>query len=309
MCELLSQIPTSNDAIGALKAVLESNFVTALVGSVAGAFGGAWAAQRIAERSKLRAELLNEIQQANAAASMAYGVANAHLGLKRQFVKGLREDYLEEQKRFGLFQEAVRAGKVPSRQPFHLDANLHTIQSPLSPTEAMQRLVFDRLSVSAPTLFLMPMLLASIHSLKDCLEARNALVEKWEDARPADLPFLYLGLEVGSTVDRRYQMLVEAIYSQTDDVIAFSSMIADDLHRQALRLRSEFRRRFRSDGPLVSKVDLSRFEDIMPLQADYKNFHAMFDAIKSEKQDNSSLLRKLFKFVRVRTVPAGSAKV
>src|ERR1700761_3778509 len=91
------------------KALGNSNFFTAVAGALAGAFGGAWAAQRIAESSKLRDELVKEIRNTNAAASILYGIANAHLGLKKQFVKALYDNYRDEQTRHSLFQAARTA--------------------------------------------------------------------------------------------------------------------------------------------------------------------------------------------------------
>src|SRR5437899_2111346 len=118
MMEWLSLLAAWHGFLTSAAIIAESNFITALVGSLAGAFGGAWAAQRIAERTKTREELLKEIRNTNAASSMLYGIANAHLGLKSQHIQALRDKYLEEGTKLELFQKARKAGTVPPKQVF-----------------------------------------------------------------------------------------------------------------------------------------------------------------------------------------------
>src|SRR5215470_10303407 len=86
--------------------ILTSKLIAAVIPSLAGAFAGAWAAKRIAENAKLRDELRKEIRNANAAVAMLYGLANSHLGLKRQHVKKLLDTFNEELGRFTLVWNA-----------------------------------------------------------------------------------------------------------------------------------------------------------------------------------------------------------
>jgi hypothetical protein len=75
------------------KNFLNSNFVTALIGSGAGAGVGAWVAQRIVARGKERDELLAEIRNTNAATVVALGICNTFLAIKKQHVKRLKETF------------------------------------------------------------------------------------------------------------------------------------------------------------------------------------------------------------------------
>ncbi len=280
MVEWLNHLVSWHDFFAGARTLAESNFITALVGSLAGAFGGAWAAQRIAERTKLREELLKEIRDTNAASTMLYGIANSHLGLKKQHVQSLRDKYLEEKSRLELFFKAKEAGTVPPQQLFQFSADLQTLKPLFSPTEQIQRLVFSQISVTSAPLFVLPVLLATIQSLNETMSDRNRLVEDWKANPPADLAELYFGLETNGIVDQRYHTLIEGIYSQTDDVIAFSAMIADALYDHAKTQRQKLRDRFRIDGPGISKFDFSRFAEFIPPPKEYENFAAMFNATK-----------------------------
>jgi hypothetical protein len=75
------------------KEFLNSNFVTALIGSGAGAGVGAWVAQRIVARGKERDELVAEIRNTNAATVVALGICNTFLAIKKQHVKRLKETF------------------------------------------------------------------------------------------------------------------------------------------------------------------------------------------------------------------------
>lgn len=89
--------PTS-DPWGALGTALNSSFTTSLIGALAGAYPGARAAQRIAEREKAREVLAKEIRQLNTAAVLLYGIANTGIGLKKQHVKRMHDEYQEQRR-------------------------------------------------------------------------------------------------------------------------------------------------------------------------------------------------------------------
>ena len=257
------------------KALGNSNFFTAVVGSLAGAFGGAWAAQRIAERSKVREELVKEIRNTSAATSMLYGIATAHLGLKKQFVKALNDGYTEEQRRHSVFQAARKAGTVPPQQKFDVHLDLQSLQPLYSPTDAIQRLIFDQISASGAARFVAQVLFSSIQSLKELLSDRNRLVENWKANQPKDLVEAYLGLPQNGMVDHRYKSSVEGINAQTDNVIAFSIMAGDALFDHAKALREKLRKRFHTEGPPLQKLDFSRFKEFLPPPEEFKNFANM----------------------------------
>jgi len=289
----------------AVRAVADSNFVTAVVGSLAGAFGGAWAAQRIAESSKLREELVKEIRNTNAAASMLYGIANAHLGLKQQFVKPMHDAYFDGLNRHTLFERAIEAGTVPPQQRFDIKFDLQSLKPPYSPTEAIQQLMFNQISLTGAAPFVAQVLFSSIQSLNELLLDRNRLVEDWKSNRPTDLLQAYLGLPQQSSVDNRYKSCMEGMYLQTDNVIAFSTMVADALFEHGKSQRVRLRKRFHIDGPLLHKFDFSRFEEFLPPPEEFNNFAKMFEADKRLPVTKQALHRRLWRKLRRAQIPEG----
>ena len=296
MAEYLNYLTPLHDFFAAAATFAESNLVTALLGSLAGAFGGAWAAQRIANKNKLRDDLLKEIRNTNAAAMMLYGIANSHLGMKSEHIQSMRDKYEEEQTKLDLFLKAKKAGTVPPRQTFEFTADLQTLKPLLSPTEPIQRLMFDQISITGAALSVLPILLATIQSLNETLTDRNHIVEDWKKDRPPNLIQAYFGMEHDSVVDQRYKMLVEAIYRQTDDVIAFSMMIGDALHEHAKDQRQKLRSHFRIDGPTINKVDFSRFDKSIPPADEYTNFAKMLEITRpTPKKSRWQLIREKIK--------------
>ena len=263
------------------KLALTSNVLTSLMSSLAGAFAGAWTAKRIAESSKLREELLKEIRNTNAAVAMLYGIANAHLGMKRQHIKRLRDTYDEERKNLNLFLDAKKAGRVPPQQVYEFQADMMTLKPTYSPMEKIQELIFDKISSQGAVLFTAPTLFAAYQSLNESLIERNEIITEWKTHPPKDLVAVYFGLPQGRTVDVRYQNIVDAIYLQTDDVIAFSKMIADELIKHAISQKEIFERKFRATGPEVSKFQISdALDDLLPLASECEGFAKNFKTSK-----------------------------
>jgi hypothetical protein len=127
-----------------VKAFANSNFFTALAGSAAGAFSGTYIAQRIVERGKIHDELLTEIRNTNAAIMLSFGICNSMLALKKQHVKRLKEEF--DSSRETLLK--VLQGKAKQGDPpFEFKADLASLPRSRQPTEALQRQVFDNLSV------------------------------------------------------------------------------------------------------------------------------------------------------------------
>lgn len=255
-----------------ITAFLNSSVVTAFIGSVAGALGGAWAARRIAERAKQRDDITREINNTNAAMSSAIGIMNMFLGIKRQHVKRLYDEFNETKARI---QEAIRdnAGRHPPAV-ITFDADLETLPPIHPPVDQLQTALFEKLSLQPGALMLFPVLLNAIRSFNAAVEARNSLIEKWK-GRPLDLP-LYFGFPANGHVDQTYPSLVDAIYTYTDDVIAFSKMIAELLAAHGDRQKKKFGKLFRGSAPSVAKFDLKRGEDLVPPKDNYADWQWVF---------------------------------
>jgi hypothetical protein len=122
-------------------------------------------------------------------------------------------------------------------------------------------------------------LLATMQSLNECIEDRTRIIDKWEALKLAGKPlspYAYFGLREGDMVDQRYMHSVQGIYTLTDDVIAFSIMIGDQLYDHALRVREALRDEFGIQGPTINKLDFTDMKELLPPDENYKDFQAMF---------------------------------
>jgi len=255
----------------------ESNFATALVGSLAGAFFGAWAAQRSAAKAKRYDELLAEIRNTNAAAILLYQIAGSHLGLKKQHVKALHDSYLEGMNNWQLFDAARRSGTVPPQQVFQFNADLQMLRPLRSPADEVQKLVFSQTSLPPQILVGTSTLFSTMQSLDECLKGRNDLIDEWKKRGIGVSPWEYFATPRDNVVDARYKSYVEAIYSQTDDVIEFSKTIADKLYGHAISIRSVLRSEYREPGPPISRLDYSHLKEYFPPSEEYADFRKSFE--------------------------------
>jgi hypothetical protein len=260
-------------------AALNSMLMRSLLVAFFGALFGAYTAKRIADRTKLKDELLKEIRNLNAGSVIAHSIANAHLGLKRQHVKGLYDTFHAKRNEFNE-KLAQRAAGVPAQQiQFEIGFDLQTLAPLTQPVVPLQTIVFDKITASAKAIMLTGVLSQTQQSLNDALTSRNALIESWRQrALPQDqvLP-LYFGLPRPGGRDETYPSLIDAIYSYTDDVICFSMMLGDELASQADEAKKHFDTHFpRSESPMITKVEFPDISDLMPPPEKFTDFGKRF---------------------------------
>jgi gas vesicle protein len=256
--------------------LLDSNFVSAAIGSLAGAVGGAWAAQRIAEQAKRRDDILREIRNTNAAMALTVSITNTFLGIKRQHVKKLYDEFNETKSRV---EKAIRENQGRS-QPAVIEfrANLETLPATVTPIEQLQNALFEKVALEPGPLMLVPILSNSISAFNVALGARNQLISQWKGRlSEPDLVPLYFGFKHKGNVDQTYPSIVDAIYTYNNDSIAFSRMLARLLNEHGNRKKAEFRKRFRGTPPNVSNFDLSKGEDVLPDEKDYADWEWVFE--------------------------------
>ena len=246
-----------------VKAFGNSNFLTALVGSLAGAFAGAYVAQRIAERNKTREELLKEIRNTNAAIMLSFSICNSLLALKKQHVKSLKEDFksslaefLEQSRKF------QKTGEIQGGSPYHFKADLQSLPTSQLPTETLQKQVFEKLSVGGRPLSLVTSLIESTTLLNGSIEKRNQLIEQYKATSAVKDPkfvLRYFGLPYGDgQINLDYPDTIDAIYNYTNAGIFFSHLLCGDLNQHGKVLSAEFKKRFGKGAPRVNEADFEK---------------------------------------------------
>ena len=247
-------------ALEAIGAGLNSNFSTALLGSLAGAFAGAFTAQRIAERSKRREEFSKELRSVNAAIMVSASICNAVIAVKGQHVKPLLEKFNSDEAARLEFDSQRETGERQGNVGFQYVADLRLFPCPTLPISTLQDLVFNRLTIAGRSLSLVAVLTQSITEMAQAFEKRKSIVETFRDGTvpESEIPYHYFGMRLSSGhTNREYPDIVSALSSYADDCIFFSSLLCEDLMSHGHRVRAEFEKKLGKGAPKISQADFA----------------------------------------------------
>lgn len=262
---------------------LNSGFTIAFIGALAGAFAGATGAQRIIERSKGREELLKELRNTNAAIMVSFTICNTVLGVKKQIVKPLYEQFRQDRAAYQAFLAQSRTGQNQSPKRFHFNADLQSFAAPILPTETLNHLVFDGISAYGRSLGLVSMIenaaagLATAVAKRDRLIAAFGQLSAFGQLRPPPdvMASHYFGEQTPSgDTPREHADVVEVIHSYTNDLIFFSSQLCADLIQHGQNKRRQFEKQFGKGAPEITKVDFGgpKNSGLFPPDSDYSSW-------------------------------------
>lgn len=246
--------------IHTIATVLNSNFSTALLGSLAGAFAGAIAAQRIVENTRTRDELVKELRNTNAASMASFVTCNAVLALKKQHIHSLTEQFKSDRAAVQALHAQYQTGKEQGTKPFHFTSNFNSFSAPFVPVEPLKDLLFNKLSLTGRPLALGIAIEDAAGNLAQSLAARQALIDQFKKkVIPTELlPQYYFGLPLkDGSVHLEYPDSIDAISSYVDDLIFFSYLLCCDLNLHANDLYASIPKRQRKMAPKPVGIDFS----------------------------------------------------
>ncbi len=284
--------------VGAIWEFANSNFFIALVTAFAGAAAGAFGAQWIITRGERNRRLLQDIQATNSAIMVAFEIVNTFCALKNQHVRGLKETFDKQEKEFRGRFERKRRGALAPGEVFEFQADLQTLTFPRTPTEVLQHLMFERVSVGGRPLSALTRLFVSLDSLADSLRQRNELIAHTK-ANPPDqnaLIALYFGVPSGTgRTDLTYPACVSAISLYTDDAIFFSKILIEDLAQHGRNVAIAFGK----GAPKVYQPEFSnaKQQNLIPPDGQYESW------LNATKGLAPSVLRKRSWFQLLRRRP------
>src|SRR6516164_2632197 len=142
-------------------------FFGTLVAGAFGAFAGAWAAGRVHTKRAIVAEL-NSI---SAALALCFSIRGLFIGLKKQHVRPLRDRFEQAKHEF---QEATKGRKGPVI--YTLLTDFQTMTPVRAPTEALERHVFEKISLRGRALVAAVTLVGAIDGLDKSIKYRNDLI-------------------------------------------------------------------------------------------------------------------------------------
>ena len=270
-----------------ISTVLSSSVFGAAIASAFGALFGAWGAQLAISRNQNRQSFITDSRNINAALSLCFSISNIYLSIKRQHVLPMWQRYIEQQKSFEAFQNNIK-DSVSTKQPkFELTLDLETLSPIKAPINALEKQIFEKLSLNGKALAAANQLLLSIDNLNDMLQQRNNLICEFRNNRSRsddEIAKLYLGISVsGNEVDQRYASVIDGIRSYLDDCIFFTWTLEGEIasYGRALRKRHSWFRRPRA--PKMNEADWSKAEKegLLPDPNEYIRWSEGFKSHKS----------------------------
>jgi hypothetical protein len=174
-----------------------------------------------------------------------------------------------------LAQQSGHGGEIEFRADFR---SLPPFTLPLS---LLQSQILEHISIDKRPIALMTTLAQALDGLNVSILKRNQLIDfyKGGNVPPNRLMALYFGFPFDhGQVNQEYADLMQAIYSQADDIIFFSSQLAKELSEHGDGLAASFKKKFGKNVPRITKPDFSKAKDadLMPDEKNYADWFNMF---------------------------------
>lgn len=258
--------------------LINSQFMSSVIGALAGAFAGAYTAHKIASNAKTRELLEAQMRSTNVAISSAFLTCNSLLALKGQHVKSLYENHVSQKEKF----EAVLKNP-PANGQIHFEMDLKTLRMPFVPFDDVSRRVQEQIYVRGRPIALVFTIQNSLASLRESLEYRNKLIERFKTdfigvSEKIKLK-IYFGVRLPDrNIHQEYADILQTIYQYTDEVIFFSSLLCSDLVTHGDNIRTYYKKRFGKHLEKTTSPDFKteKAEILMPDVKDFEDWLTMF---------------------------------
>ncbi len=269
-------------ALDVAAGILNSPFVLSLLGAAAGACLGVVVATRLVRQRQRREELATEIRSTNVATMVALSICHKVLSLKRMHVLPLSTKFATDMAAWNEFVRQRRTGERQGNTPPPLSIDLRTVPSLTFPVVTLQRQLFDKITLSGRSLALMTTLSETAGWLTNANAKRNELIDQIRRLpNAAGVSQIYFGAPSAAGVsDAAYPEAVASVVGYTDDLIYFSSTLANDLAAHGLALRAAWVKEFGAKHvPEVTAVDFAaaRSNGLMPDASKYAEWLAGLD--------------------------------
>jgi hypothetical protein len=216
----------------------------------------------------------------NAAHELSVAIANIFLGVKRQLVVPLNENFERIRASYANHQTMMKAGTQAAT--FHFTADMQSLTLPATPHVALEKMIFEKTLIRGRALAALVTLVGAIDGLAIAIKARNQMVEdrraaQWTDQERTE--FL-LGLRSASgVIDQRFPTNLAAITAQTDFCIFYAKTLATDLAQYANDLRAKEKWFYRLRVPKIAETNWSYPEKmgLMPKEDDYRSWLRGFE--------------------------------
>jgi hypothetical protein len=217
---------------------------------------------------------------------LAFSICSKFLGLKRQIILPMYEDYQQGRREFTEARQAFADGDRSRTAEFV--GNFQTISPIWLPTESLEKQIIERISIRGRGLAAAVDLISVVDALDQSIKNRTDLIsEFYKDTTSTrmDLALKYYGLQnTRGVTDEKFYSNAEALYKQTDDCIFFSKVLADDLFEYERRLcRRSMWRGFRLPVPKLvrEKWNFPETRRLLPNESNYVDWLRGFPKVPS----------------------------
>jgi hypothetical protein len=156
------------DFFSSVQSFLGPNIFGTLVTAAFGAFAGAW----VASRRETKRAAVTELNSINAARALCFSICNKFLSLKGQHILGLHHDYNMDREQVIATRAAAGVG---APIPIEVRLDLQTLTPIWLPTQTLERLIFEKISIRGRALVAAVEVISCIDALEKSIGYRNEL--------------------------------------------------------------------------------------------------------------------------------------
>jgi hypothetical protein len=155
------------------------NIFGTLASAAFGAFAGAW----VASRRETKRAVISELNSISAARALCFSICNKFLNLKQQHILDLHRDYNIDREQVIATLDAMRAGVAPAA-PIEFQLDLQTLSPIWLPTQTLERLIFEKISIRGRALVAAVEVVSCIDALEKSIVFRNGLSLNFSNSGP-----------------------------------------------------------------------------------------------------------------------------
>lgn len=252
----------------AIYSILNSNFMSSILGALIGAGAGAFAANWFADKKERDRLAITRLQHNNAAVVLATSIANHSLTFKKQHVRDMCNGFKANRERYEAFLKEAAKGSLPG-VPFEMEYDFRLLTLFHHDGDELHTLIIRDVAASPSVTLAAIQLLQTLHSLESTFASRSAELDRLTDLRGKatndEFAHVYFGLRTGHGIDERYSDVMNSLENLLEDTILFSTFIAEELSNHGRELAKQLGKK----APKTFSWSFSEIEDpsLMPAES------------------------------------------
>lgn len=252
-----------------LRVFIESNFATTFLSTLMAAFAGAWGAQYIVEKEKRKEQIRAEFLSINSCLSTCVYGFNSFIGLKKQHLIKLREDYVANKE----------AALISCLKIEDIKFNLQILPLYDLPINNLRNTIHEKINLNARGLVFVNELSGTYFRLNSSIEERNKYITNYrkrainEDHNSLFREYLSIR-DPEKVTDLSFESICEAVWMYNEDCIYYTYHLSKILHAYACNLKVMLNDKNLS----LIEVDFSPVEKVglLPNFKNYENLEKSF---------------------------------